>query len=142
MRAKIVGSLLLLLLGGCSSGGAASGSSDGGDSGNAGEAQLVELPKGSREVDGIVNLIDADAAHDLDDFLAFGMAELTRPLNLFLTHYEERYDFVFIFSEHDLPGVGAGEGSCPSPPSLESAREPFLDISHRAFGPTVVSKAP
>src|SRR5262249_49929712 len=98
MRAKIVAFLLPLLLGGgssSSSSGAAPGASDGGDigdSGNAPDAQLVELPAGSREADGIVNLIDADAAKDIDDFLATGMGKLTRPLNLFLTYYEERYD--------------------------------------------------
>jgi hypothetical protein len=56
-------------------------------------------------VDGIVNLIDADAAHDIDDFRSSGMADLTRPLNLFLTYYEERYDFVFLFSEPPRGGA-------------------------------------
>jgi hypothetical protein len=63
---------------------------------------------------GIVNLIDADAAQDLDDFLLEKpMANLTRPLNLFLTYYEERYDFVFLFSENDFPGIGAAGAFVP-----------------------------
>ena len=95
-------------------GSAAAGVSDAGEGGAAGatEVDLVPLPDGSREVDGIVNLVSADAAASLDAFLLDQSPELeterhdTRDLvNLFLTYYEERYDFVFFFTDHDVPNV-------------------------------------
>lgn len=80
-----------------------------GDGGSEDSAPLVELPKGSREVSDIVNLVDSDAAAELDDFLRDGPSLLQRSVNLFLTYYEERYDFIFLFTDHKVPnGVAVG----------------------------------
>lgn len=81
------------------------GTNDGGanDGGAASAVPRLELPEGSREVDGIVNLVDAEAAQELDEFLGQGVVGLTSSVNLFLTYYEEQYDFVFVFTDHDLP---------------------------------------
>jgi hypothetical protein len=51
--------------------------------------------------------VDAEAAQELDEFLGLGMVDLTSSLNLFLTYYEEQYDFVFLFTDHDLPAGSA-----------------------------------
>jgi hypothetical protein len=95
---------------GASGGSASAGDAAVGATGGAPEiVERVELPKGSREIDGIVNLIDADAAQDVEDFLAPGDGGLARALNLFLTYYEERYDFVFLFTDHAVPqGYASG----------------------------------
>jgi hypothetical protein len=93
---------------GGSAGDAAVGTS-GGEGQTPEMVERVELPRGSREIDGIVNLIDADAAREVEDFLAPGNGGLTDALNLFLTFYEERYDFVFLFTAHTVPeGYAAG----------------------------------
>jgi hypothetical protein len=95
--------------GGDASAGDATVGATGGEGGAPEMVQRVELPKGSREIDGIVNLIDADAAQDVEDFLAPGDGGLTGALNLFLTYYEERYDFVFLFTARAVPqGYAAG----------------------------------
>jgi hypothetical protein len=98
-------------------GSSAAGASEAGEGGAAGaagatEMNLVPLPAGSREVNGIVNLVSADAAASLDTFLLDQSLTLeterhdTRDLvNLFLTYYEERYDFVFFFTDHNVPNV-------------------------------------
>ncbi len=92
------------------SGGSAGSKPEGGDGGVfAGEP--VELPPGSREVDGVVNLVDAEAAQALDDFLLddepvsdFLRHGLSVPLNLFLDHYLEEYDFVIFVGDHQVEG--------------------------------------
>jgi hypothetical protein len=70
------------------------------------------LPPGSQELDGIVNLVDADAAAELDAHILDDAPKyitlrhgLNKSLNLLLTHYVESYDFVYFFSEHDLPAA-------------------------------------
>ncbi|MEI9954325.1 MAG: hypothetical protein WDO74_36485 [Pseudomonadota bacterium] len=77
-----------------------------GAGGSAGSPALVELPEGSRELDGIVNLVNVEAAQELDTFLA-GTSDLIRATNLFLTYYEERYDFVFLFTDHQVTSATA-----------------------------------
>jgi hypothetical protein len=103
---------------GATGGGAGSSSNTGGTSGATGGSSgaptedLVELPPGSRELDGIVNLVDAEAAQQLEEFLFDQQPRhivlrqgLTKPLNLFLDHYLESYDFVFFVTDHVLDGV-------------------------------------
>jgi hypothetical protein len=76
----------------------------------------VELPTGSKELDGVVNLVDADAAAELDHFILDQSLiyptlrhGLTKSLNLFLEHYAEAYDFVIFFTDHPVPmAVDAG----------------------------------
>lgn len=103
---------------GASRGGASgsSGSSgEGGEGGDAGAAgsggttpDLVPLPPGSRELDGIVNLVDAAAAAELDAYLTasgtrpYWEGGLTVSLNLFLEHYVEQYDFVYVITDHPV----------------------------------------
>lgn len=94
-------------------GGSAGHSSMGGDgsfAGDASEPDEIRLPSGSQERDGIVNLVDADAADELEDFildesLAYPNERhsLNKSLNLLLEHYEEIYDFVFFFVDHEVP---------------------------------------
>jgi hypothetical protein len=74
---------------------------------------VVELPAGSVERGGVVNLVDADAAAELDAFLLdhslihpTARHALTKSLNLFLEHYEEQYDFVYFFTDHPVPKSG------------------------------------
>src|SRR5688572_21485771 len=72
---------------------------------------LVELPPDSRELDHVVNFVDEAAASELDAFLLPGppvhvvlRQGLARSVNLFLEHYEERYDFLFVFTDHSVGG--------------------------------------
>jgi hypothetical protein len=65
-------------------------------------AAVVELPAGSRERAGVVNLVDAAAAAELEGFLSGTVGTLEQSLNLFLTHYVEQYDFVYLFTDHPL----------------------------------------
>jgi hypothetical protein len=94
---------------GMSPGGAGGGGANGGGAAGSGDAPVVELPSGSKEYEGIVNLVDADAAAELDAYildnsLALPTARhsLNKSLNLLLEHYEESYDFVFFFPDHAL----------------------------------------
>jgi hypothetical protein len=61
-------------------------------------------------VDGVVNLVDAGAAAELESWLLAQTPQfitlrhgLNKSLNLFLEHYEEAYDFVYLFTDHPLP---------------------------------------
>lgn len=73
---------------------------------------LVELPAGSSEVDGIVNLVDEAAAAQVEQYILDEGPEviptqrhrLTLPANLFLTSYPEDYDFLFFITDHELVG--------------------------------------
>jgi hypothetical protein len=64
---------------------------------------LVPLEGGSREHDGVLNLVNATAAAELDDYLVSrspsGLIGLT---NRFLELYEEEYDFVLFFTDHQV----------------------------------------
>lgn len=73
---------------------------------------MVELPAGSREVEGAVNLVDADAAAELEAWLFDNSAKhaalrhgLNKSLNLFLEHYAEDYDFLFLVTAAELEDV-------------------------------------
>ena len=92
--------------------GAAGGAGTGGTGGSSaiGVTSFVQLPAGSRALSGVVNLVDAAAAQQLDDFIIndptgtiFERHSLDKSLNLFLEHYEELYDFVFFLTDHPLP---------------------------------------
>lgn len=77
----------------------------------------VALPDGSREVDGVVNLVSPEAAQELEDFMVIDHGprpiwdehDLNVSLNLFLEHYEELYDFVYLFTDHELETNFAGK---------------------------------
>lgn len=88
----------------------------GDDTSNAGAAgskaaSVIPLPPGSRELEGVVNLVDAAAAAELEEYaldttntLSFLRDGLTQSVNLFLDHYLEEYDFVFLFTDHWIDG--------------------------------------
>ena len=91
--------------------------SEAGDAGDAGDAAvsmpepLVELPAGSRELDGVVNLVDEDAAAQLEQYILTRQPvfitqrhSLTLSTNLFLESYPEDYDFLFFITDHELTG--------------------------------------
>jgi hypothetical protein len=123
--------MLLLLAAGCGNG--AYGKDDdvrprdpveaGGGSTSMGP---VSLPSGSRELAGVVNLVDATAAQELEDFLTveqqptsiFNLHGLNAALNLFLEHYVEQYDFVFFFTDHSLPTTIIGKFEAVTRPPL------------------------
>jgi len=75
----------------------------------------LPLPPGSTERDGVLNLVDAEAAAQLEEFfldrtpvqptLRHG---LSKPVNVFLDHYLEEYDFLYFFPDHPI------EGSAPA----------------------------
>ena len=75
----------------------------------------VELPAGSREVEGIVNLVDEAAAAQLETFILHTAPPaipterhgLTEPANLFLEVYPEDYDFLIFLTDHELVGGSA-----------------------------------
>jgi hypothetical protein len=83
------------------------------------DAEVIPLPEGAREVDGIVSFVDEAAARQLNGYFDPQMAAvhpnlrqgLTKSANLFLEHYEELYDFLFVFTDHEVPGgvIGAFE---------------------------------
>lgn len=97
--------------GGATNGGGTGGSGDA--AGNeAGPGELVELPAGSREVDNVVNLVDANAAAELEGWFFDQTPQhvalrhgLNQSLNLFLEHYTEDYDFVFLVTAAELADV-------------------------------------
>ncbi len=112
--------------GGASAAGAMAGRTAGGDAGEASAGQggtppeLVPLPAGSRERAGVLNLVDADAAAELESFLEDDAAVEGSPLpafNLFMEHYLEAYDFVYLFTDHRLDSLIAGR---------------FADVNRRA----------
>jgi hypothetical protein len=88
--------------------GGMAGAVAGGGSGGTG-AELLPLPDGSRELHGVVNLVSADAAAELEAFLdeTIPVSEYTPSVptatNLFLEHYVEQYDFLYLFTDHALP---------------------------------------
>jgi hypothetical protein len=65
------------------------------------EVERVPLPEGSRERGNVVNLVDADAAAGLAEYLAEAPG-ITKSLNLFLKYYEELYDLVYVYTDHDV----------------------------------------
>jgi hypothetical protein len=73
---------------------------------------------------GVVNLVSAEAAQEVEDFLIVDHGprpiwdehDLTVTLNLFLTSYEEVYDFVYLFTDHELPTDFAGKFQAVSRP--------------------------
>ena len=85
------------------------------------------LPNGAgREYRGIVNLVDAEAAKTLDDFLLnadpyaggtgdFDLEEATR---LFYEHYADEYDFLYFLTDHGLNTPVGGLHSWVSRPPL------------------------
>lgn len=86
------------------------------DTGDSGSAEALPLPPGSVEIDNIVNFVDEAAAAELDAFLQAGGAVhvalrqgLAKSANLFLEHYEEQYDFLFVFTDHSLPSGVIGK---------------------------------
>jgi hypothetical protein len=96
------------------------GNASGGDVGNAGASgevvagEPVALPPGSREVSGVVNLVDADAAQELETFLTVEQPvfitrrhDLARSFNLFVESYLEEYDFIFFYTDHWVEGAYA-----------------------------------
>lgn len=95
------------------------GESDAGPDAGPPVEELVPLPDGSREVDHVANLVNAEAAEELDAFLrgtppmhAVLRQRLVESVNLFLEHYEEVHDFLFVFTDHsvtDTTTVGAYE---------------------------------
>lgn len=131
-----------------SAGGAAStATSDAGGSAGAGGRETsdpVELPEGSSEYQGIVNLVDAAAAADLEAFLAATTTEhlvlrsgLAGPWNLFVEHYYEDYDFVFFVTGHvidGLPVAGSFE-AVNQPPMPGTGNEIAVDLgAYRSDG--------
>jgi hypothetical protein len=110
--------------GGSSSGGEATGGSSGSEAtggttggsttGGSGGGEPVPLPPGSREVGGIVNLVDAGAAEELEIFFTVEepvfvtrREDLVRSFNLFVDHYLEEYDFVFFYTDHPITNAFA-----------------------------------
>lgn len=92
--------------------GMADTATDGSGTGGGEPEEPVELPPGSREVDGIVNLVDAGAADELEAFLLATTethvvlrSGLSSSWNLFVEHYLESYDFVFFVTDHVVNGV-------------------------------------
>jgi hypothetical protein len=70
-------------------------------------------PQGSREVDGIVNLVDGPAADQLEQYILATKTTqalpprrhgLTLPANLFLAYYPEDYDFLYFVTDHVITG--------------------------------------
>jgi hypothetical protein len=120
---------------GASSGGASNGGASGDETGSGGgtvdaggvgatggtggaggmPSELVPLPPGSRELDGVVNLVDAGAAAELDAFMLndaavpYWQGGLNASANLFLEHYVEEYDFVYFLTDHALEGSAIGK---------------------------------
>jgi hypothetical protein len=84
----------------------------GGDAGVDGgtvEVARVELPPGSRELNNVVNFVDEAAADELEAALTGQApvhvalrADVTINANLFLAHYTEAYDFLFVFTDHSV----------------------------------------
>jgi hypothetical protein len=96
--------------GGGANGGDANQAGASGEGGAASGVAYLPLPKGSRALADVVNLVDAQAAAQLEEFLTkdsnvsiFEQHGLDVSLNLFLDHYEEVYDFVFFLTDHPLP---------------------------------------
>jgi hypothetical protein len=78
--------------------------------GSAGSgAELLPLPEGSRERHGVVNLVSPDGAAELEAFLdetipiSAYTPSVPTATNLFLEHYVEQYDFLYLFTDHALP---------------------------------------
>jgi hypothetical protein len=94
---------------------AAGAAGDVGMAGVAGSATptVAPLPLGSRELDGVVNLVDAAAAAELEEYMMaldvenYWEGSLTANLNLFLKHYVEEYDFVYFFTDHPIEASNA-----------------------------------
>jgi hypothetical protein len=94
--------------------GGSAGQTLAGSGGSAGEpVDLLPLPEGSRELDGVVNLVSADAAAELEEYLnltgtnPYWESSLPTVLNMFLEHYVEQYDFLYVYTDHELSGAGA-----------------------------------
>lgn len=130
-----------------SSAGGGEPTSDAGGLGGGGGQETsdpLELPEGSSEYQGIVNLVDADAAADLDAFLAATTTDhlllrsgLAGPWNLFVEHYYEAYDFVFFVTDHvseELSVAGKFE-AVNRPPITGTGNEIAVDLgAYRSDG--------
>jgi hypothetical protein len=73
----------------------------------------VALPAGSREYNGIVNLVDPEAADELEAYLTDTSLQfptkrhgLAKTVNRFLANYLENYDFLYFFTDHAIPTSG------------------------------------
>lgn len=101
--------------GGAEDGGAAGDAGAAASSGQGGtNAEPVPLPDGSREVDGIVNLVDAAAAQELATFLTVSTPtfvtlrqDLMLSFNRFVEHYLEDYDFIFFYPDYTVENAYA-----------------------------------
>jgi hypothetical protein len=100
--------------GGSSGAGAMAGAGEGGSPSGGSGGELVPLPPGSREVGGVVNLVDAAAAAELEAHLTVEdpvfvtrRQDLVRSFNLFVDHYLEQYDFVFFYTDHVITNTFA-----------------------------------
>ncbi|HEX7478584.1 MAG TPA: hypothetical protein VF331_12305 [Polyangiales bacterium] len=84
--------------------------SDGGTAdGAAASSPPLALPAGSREYENVVNLVDADAAAQLENYLVDRTPirvekrhGLTKPTNMFLEYYPEAYDLLVFFTDHPV----------------------------------------
>jgi hypothetical protein len=90
---------------GTTSGGAGNPATAGAGGASVSGRPLVDLPSQSRERAGVVNLVDAAAAAEVEGFLVGTGDSLAQSLNLFLKYYVEQYDFVYFFTDHKLPAT-------------------------------------
>jgi hypothetical protein len=85
---------------------------------------FVPLPAESRELDGVVNLVDARATTELESFLIGSDAQpssqggLTASLNLFLEHYVEEYDFVYFLTDRPVAANAIGRFESVTQPAM------------------------
>lgn len=99
----------------------------------------MALPNGSRELDGIVNLVDGPAAEQLEhyivDYEELPVTQkhgLTLPVNLFLTHYPEEYDFLYFITDHEIStGTVVGRYEDVNSPALPGGT---LEVEVQASG--------
>lgn len=116
-----------------SGGGGPGGGGGAGGAGSAGAPDPGLLPDGAgREYRGVVNLVNAQAAKALDDYLldadpflgGSGQLSLALPLKLFYTHYGDDYDFIYFFTDHGLNTTVRGlYGPVNRPPMPGTGKE-------------------
>ena len=114
-------------------GGESSGGTSGGATGGSGgmEDDFVPLPPGSRELDGIVNLVNEAAASELEAYLITSAGQpywqggLTASLNLFHEHYVEEYDFVYFLTDHAVASNTIGKFQNVTQPAMPGTGNDF-----------------
>lgn len=101
----------VLLVAGCGTGSGTTGDAspspgDGGTDASQTDAYVMP-PPGLQVTTHAVNIVDAAAAQEIRDYVLGSSPELYTSIAAFYAHFDDEYDFVYVFSDAEVPMASA-----------------------------------